>query len=207
MARGITEKQVHDAADAPEPVAVLASQLWEEALKSAQDEELVAVAADRQSLEQDRATLAAEREYQREEQKALQQLKKQEYLAAADREAQVRHLRAVEDRAHGEVDRARQEAKELRAQLRTLTRERASQEQILRQKLDEAVAKSAADQREAGLQRGRADALEKELTRLGNLPASLQDHLVDIGKSTKRSVTKKAATSPGKRAAKAKAPR
>lgn len=106
-----------------------------------------------------------------------ERLQQHEVAAAVERETQAQHLRATEDRAHAEIDRTRQEAKDLRTQMTALARERASGEQVLRQQREEAVAASVAAQREAAAQRARAEALELQLARLGDLPAALQASL------------------------------
>lgn len=129
-----------------------------------------------------------------------ERLQQQETSAAADREAQALHLRATEDRAHAEIDRARQEAKELRTQLTTLARERATSEQLLRQQREEAVAATAVAQREAGLQRGRADALEQQLAKLVNLPAALEATLAQAreARAPRRRAPKSSTAKPKK---------
>ena len=84
----------------------------------------------------------------------------------AEHAAQAAHLRATEDRAHAEIDRARQETKDLRAQMAAVARERKAADLKLQQQRDAAVITTVAAQREAGVQRGRADALEEQLARL-----------------------------------------
>jgi myosin heavy subunit len=100
-------------------------------------------------------------------------LQQQEAAAATERESQSRHLRAMEDRSHGEVDRARQETKELRVQYTALERELGLRE---RQR-DEAKTALSAAQREAAAQRARSEALEKQLARMSELHATLQSSL------------------------------
>jgi chromosome segregation ATPase len=95
-------------------------------------------------------------------------LEQQKVSAAAEREAQIAHLRATEDRSHAEVDRARQETKEARAQLAAYVREQRAAEQAGRRERDEASAHTVAAQREAAAQRARADALEQQLARLSD---------------------------------------
>lgn len=95
-------------------------------------------------------------------------LEQQKASAAAEREAQITHLRATEDRSHAEVDRARQETKEARAQLAAHVREQRAAEQAGRRERDEASAHTVAAQREAAAQRARADALEQQLARLSD---------------------------------------
>lgn len=125
-----------------------------------------------------------------------ERLQQQEASATTEREAQALHLRATEDRAHSEIDRARQEAKDLRAQMSALARERTTSEQLLRQQREEAVATSTAAQREAAAQRARADALEQQLARLGDLPAAVQASLAQARPAKRPTRTTK--TSAGK---------
>ena len=95
-------------------------------------------------------------------------LEQQKASAATEREAQIAHLRATEDRSHAEVDRARQETKEARTQLAAHVREQRVAEQAGRRERDEASAHTVAAQREAAAQRARADALEQQLARLSD---------------------------------------
>lgn len=61
-------------------------------------------------------------------------LEEQEASAATERQALSQHVRSVEDRAHAEVDRARQEVKELRLQLGAAQRDHVAHEQAARQR-------------------------------------------------------------------------
>lgn len=94
--------------------------------------------------------------------------------ARADREGLAQHVRAIEDRAHREVDLARQEAKELRGQLTATTRAHATAEKASFQSAERAKAEATEARREAGVQRARADALEEQLAKLKDLPAALE---------------------------------
>ena len=107
---------------------------------------------------------------------AQQRATQREESLIAERDAQAQHLRALEDRAHGEIDRARQETKDVRSQLAALQRT----SEAIRQQREDAQAAIAAAQREAGVQRGRADALEQQLAGLGELPAALQATLAQL---------------------------
>lgn len=226
--------------DAPNTVAALASQLWEQALIAARTEMDQACATERNAIACERQALDAERESRGEEIRAQQAtlmaaqqaqaiaeaqlaqthrlidqqaqqltdltqqrndlqtqserikeelaslasyVQQQEATVTAEREAQVRHLRSVEDRAHAEIDRARQEARELRTQLQLVTRERAKSEQQAARQRDEALAAAALAQREAAVQQARADALEQQLARLGDLPATLQATFAEAHKT------------------------
>jgi chromosome segregation ATPase len=101
------------------------------------------------------------------------QLNLQEVNAAAavERERAAAHIRATEDRAYAEVDRAREEAKGLRSLLDQVRREIAQySSQLLSQKEALAVVKLELE-REVATQRGRADVLEQQLTRLTATPS------------------------------------
>jgi len=147
-------------------------------------------------LEQELAALAA-------------RLQQQEAGATAEREAQAQHLRLSEDHAYAEVDRARQESKELRAQLATLGRERVAQQRQVSQQRDEAHATVVVAQRESAAQRARAEALEQQLARLGDLPTAWQAAQKSLEAAAKREQTLRVElaqrpVAPGKRAAPAK---
>lgn len=79
--------------------------------------------------------------------------------AGQERETQAAHVRAVEDRAHAEVDRARQEAQELRAQLRAAAQDHAAEQATVRAALQQAQRELAVAQRDLARQAGRLEAL------------------------------------------------
>lgn len=106
---------------------------------------------------------------------ALQQRTQQQQASAdAERENYLQHVRAVEDRANAEIDRARQETKDLQNRVATLVRTHAATEKASRHLLDQATAKSAEIQRELGAQRARAEALETQLGQLQDLSAAVE---------------------------------
>ena len=86
--------------------------------------------------------------------------------ASAEREALARHTRALEDRAHQEVDRARQDVKALQGQLAQREQEWRQTERRLSEVREQAMREAASHQQEAAAQRARADALEQQLRRL-----------------------------------------
>ena len=88
---------------------------------------------------------------------------------AAEREAQAAHVRAVEDRAHAEIDRAREETKALQATLRRQERE-ASTSAI---RLEKALDSARAAEHRAAEQGTRAKTLEQQLARMDGIPAAL----------------------------------
>src|SRR3546814_3355235 len=84
------------------------------------------------------------------------------------------HVRAIEDRAHAEVDRARQESRELKSLLSALQKEHATAEKSYLKAVEQGNSKAADAHRQAEVQRARADALEDQLARLRDLPAALE---------------------------------
>ena len=93
-------------------------------------------------------------------------LEKQEKDHLAERASTTAHIRAVEDRAHAEVDRARAEIKVLRT-MHTQA-ERAGQEarDAAAREHKEHISQLRAAEREASAQRARAEALEVQLKHL-----------------------------------------
>lgn len=111
-----------------------------------------------------RAGLVARTERLEHERDGLaDRLQTERAAAAQEREAQTSHIRAVEDRAHAEVDRTRQEAQELRAQLRAIARERGQERDALETALKQTKSDLAVAERELAKQIGRAEALEAHL--------------------------------------------
>lgn len=93
--------------------------------------------------------------------------------AIAEREALATHARDVEDRAHAEVDRAREEAKGLRTRIAQLEGERHAAGQVAVAQLESTTAQIHAAEREAAIQAARAQTLEQQLARMDGLPAML----------------------------------
>jgi len=89
---------------------------------------------------------------------------------AAEREAQVAHVRAVEDRAHAEIDRAREETKALQATLRQKERETST----IASRLETATVSTREAEHLATEHRARARTLEQQLARMDGLPAALR---------------------------------
>jgi DNA repair exonuclease SbcCD ATPase subunit len=96
-------------------------------------------------------------------------LEKHKSVAATEREAQVAHLRAIEDRAHAEIDRAREETKSLQAALRQKERDALT----LAARLESVVASTRAAENLASEYGARAKALEQQLGRMDGLSAAL----------------------------------
>jgi chromosome segregation ATPase len=106
---------------------------------------------------------------------ALQrQLQRVENLARAERERLSQHIRATEDRAHAEVDRARLEAKDLASQLAALKKEHASLDRQYSDSKEQTRLKVAEISQELAAQRARADAMGAQLEKLESLPAALE---------------------------------
>ncbi|MBU8974515.1 DNA-binding protein [Lysobacter sp. MMG2] len=95
-----------------------------------------------------------------------------------ERDAQVLHVRAVENRTHAEVDRARQEIRQLRGQLATQERDHAAERQELQHEHTVLRTATTEAQREAAAQRARADAFEAHFAQLGSLSTTLQAALL-----------------------------
>ena len=89
--------------------------------------------------------------------------------AIAERDAQAQHIRAVEDRAHAEVDRAREETKSFKATLNRVEREAAT----ATTRLEKALMATRAAEHIAAEQGARAKTLEQQLARMDGLPAAL----------------------------------
>jgi hypothetical protein len=93
-------------------------------------------------------------------------LEKQDKSIAEERLSMAAHVRSVEDRAHAEVDRVREEAKAMRNGLTQLERTSQTARDAAAREHKEHVAQLRTVEREASAQRARADALENQLKRL-----------------------------------------
>lgn len=93
-------------------------------------------------------------------------LEEQKEASAKDRETQAQRVLAMENRAHLEVDRARQEVKEARAQMTTALAARDAKETVLQRQRDEALAANAVVQREMAALQARSQTMEEQLTQL-----------------------------------------
>jgi chromosome segregation ATPase len=76
------------------------------------------------------------------------------------------HLRAFEDRAHAEVDRARQDAQALRRQLQAAEKTAATKHRALEERLAEAASVHAAVTRELAVEKARSQTLHEQLRQL-----------------------------------------
>jgi chromosome segregation ATPase len=88
---------------------------------------------------------------------------------AVERETQAAHVRAVEDRAHAEIDRAREETKTLQAALRQKEREALA----VAARLEKALASARAAEHAVAEQNARTKALEQQMARMDDLPRAL----------------------------------
>jgi hypothetical protein len=157
----------------------LASALHAEQLAQAQAGELQRLVSQLQSQLTETAQLrhaAVLQAKQAQEATRLLQKQFQEQQAAYNREREQsnQHIRAVEDRAHQEVDSCRQELKELRAHLVALNKEHTSREKTLVADLQRINRELAAALSQASSQRARADVMELQLSTLGDLPSAVR---------------------------------
>ncbi|MBB3779810.1 DNA-binding protein [Xanthomonas campestris pv. incanae] len=102
------------------------------------------------------------------------QLQELQDVARAERDNLSQHVRTTEDRAHAEIDRARQESKQAKQQLATSRREAALTERQLEEALDRAQGNVSELRQDLTIQQARADALEAQLAKLNDLPAALE---------------------------------
>lgn len=144
--------------DAPAVVGKLAGQWWALALEHARD----AVVAEFSEAREDLAL------------KQDELLVRSKALAGSERESLAEHVRSVENRTLGDLDRARQESKVLQAQLASALKRHASIEAEMRGNLEKAHSATAAALQMVDNQRGRSAALEEQLAKLQNLPADLE---------------------------------
>lgn len=209
--------------EAPESVATLASQLWEQALAAARDQANADLEAERAALaaarletdarvaaagqaaeaSEARATEAAAalltahqrlEDRQRLADQQAQQLidlakQRDQSLARADqagidahvlrervdallreadaaREAQAAHVRAVEERAHAEVDRARQETRERQTALTAAEKAHAARMRELEAELAASRTAAAESARALAVERARRETLERQLAEM-----------------------------------------
>ena len=103
-------------------------------------------------------------------------LEKQQKEHAAERASTAVHVRSVEDRAHAEIDRAREELKGVRAALAQSERASQTARETAAREHKEHVAQLRAAEREAAAQRARAEALEGQLARLSGNTATAKDN-------------------------------
>ena len=88
-----------------------------------------------------------------------------ESVAASERETATEHIRVVEDRTSREIDRGRQDLKTLQHQLATTVRDHDKRMARVTAERDTWMAALRTAEKQAALQNGRADALERQLSR------------------------------------------
>lgn len=101
-------------------------------------------------------------------------LQETEESAKSERESLAEHVKSVENRALGDLDRARQESKVLQATLDSAVNRHTSIEAKMRGSLEKARSATAAAVQMADNQRGRCTVLDERLAKLQNLPADLE---------------------------------
>lgn len=103
-----------------------------------------------------------------------QQLQQQQTAFQTERDQLTQHIRAVEDRAHQEVDRARQDIKELKAALSETTKAHARIEKERAAQAQRDARELASSIQHATAQQARADALQTQLATLKDLPSAVR---------------------------------
>lgn len=106
------------------------------------------------------------------------QLDQQLVTFQAERARLGEHARAIEDRAYQEVDRSRQEVKELKTQLSAANKERARREKDAATNAQRAARELSRLIQDAAAQRARADALETQLSSLKDLSTAVRTALL-----------------------------
>lgn len=120
-------------------------------------------------LQQQRDSLLRERgDGQQHSQTLHQELNDLRRKAEQERVAQEIYVRGVEDRAHREVDRAREESKHMNAQVK----EAGYQLEHLQQRIEGAQDALGQALQNAAAQQARGDTLEQQLVQLRSLPVS-----------------------------------
>lgn len=94
--------------------------------------------------------------------------------AKSEREDWTEYVRSVENRALSDVDRARQEMKDLQVQQSKASEQHRALEKQLRQDIQVAQSAAATASQSANILRGRCDALEGQLSGLRDLPTQLE---------------------------------
>lgn len=130
--------------------------------------------ADVQRLVEQQACQLAELTQQRDaSQRRVEQLNEafegDKGRVAAEREVQAAHVRAVEDRAHAEIDRAREETKRLQETLRQKERETSA----VTSRLETVLSSARTAEQLAAQHCARAKIFEQQLARMDGIPAAL----------------------------------
>ena len=209
--------------EAPEAVMALAGEWWALALEHARTTAAEALTHERNALQAERDTLRQEREVFAAEAAALRE--KVEVATHAERLAstQAAELQRLVSQLEGHVEEksrqrdvemakgaaletARQAVEtrlqELQIRLNAATKEHAAAEKLLFQAAEQAKALATDANREAGIERARAGALEAQLAKLQDLPAALEAAMrrSEIPPKQRMLAGKRAAPVPRKRA-------
>lgn len=188
------KEEFRDEADLLRQQAADAAQLRELALARAVELERLVHQLQGQNEELARQCEAAHArvtEVETQRQAAEARLQTQQDQAASERDDLIRHVRAVEDRAHAEVDRGRLEVQELKQRLASLTREYDATRKSQLKEIEATKTETADARRDAAVQRARAEALDAQLARLQGLPSAVQKALKETTSSTKPKRTPK----------------
>lgn len=94
--------------------------------------------------------------------------------AKSEREDWTEYVRSIENRTLSEVDRSRQEAKDLQTQLNNQAKAQRAIEEQLRKELHAAQSAAISAGQATDVLRGRCEALEQQLSSLRELPAQLE---------------------------------
>ncbi|MBX7276737.1 DNA-binding protein [Pseudomonas sp. ERGC3:05] len=122
-----------------------------------------------EELQQQRDVLLRERHDNQQQNQALQQdLQALREKHEQDRTAQDTYLRGVEDRAHREIDRAREESKIAVIQLKAASRKNDE----LQRKLESSQSELSQAQQRTAAQLARAETLEQQLNQMRQVPES-----------------------------------
>lgn len=140
----------------------------------------------RDLVDQRDAAAAREAEANQARHALAERLRQSERDAQAERASLSAHIQATENRAGLETNRARQEVRELRTRLTTLTKSQAEMERTLRETAEAANAAAVEARQQLLAERARADALDQQLSKLRDLPAALK---AVMQRTSRKSVT------------------
>lgn len=146
-------------------------------------------------LTQQRDALSARLgEFERLNERLAAEVRDRERALTTSSAEHIQHLRAVENRAHVEVDRAREDAKAISKRLDLLTREAAAVHRSTQSRWEKAESTLRDMTVALAAQKARADALEKECGRRANLAKAVsagnRPKVSGIATAKKRTITK-----------------
>lgn len=126
-------------------------------------------------------------------------LRTQEAAARTERAATAQHVHAVEERAGVEIDRARQETKDLQKRIATLSREHREALVAAQRSVEGASLQTSETRKELEVQRARADALEAQLGKALDLSSAVEAALRRNSGTARKTSSTPALTKPVKR--------